>query len=229
LKIWDAIAKPLASTIFLAIGLSTNAQAATFTFTSSENFFDSLDTAPRFTETFDGSPTDTIISPGTTLNNITYQSFYGPLAGRIDTNFSRFGNGSLAAERDDNLATPDFFYPGESFSISFAQPVYAIGIFFNASPTHKDSDFYIETPVGIATTGGNSSNYDLNTFFFAGLVSDTPFTTATIGSRKSGRSYNVDNLTYAIPPEPIPEPTTILGTLIAGTIVTIKSRRQKNR
>ncbi|PSB04590.1 PEP-CTERM sorting domain-containing protein [Merismopedia glauca] len=225
----NAIAKPFFATLFLTLGLSSNAQAAIFTFTRSADFFDTLDTAPRLTETFEGVPSDTIISPGTTLNGITYQSFNGTLAGRIDGNFNRFGNGSLAAERDGDLATIDFFNAGESFSISFAQPVYAVGIFFNASPTFNNSDFYIETSVGIAITGGDISNYDIDTFFFAGLVSDTPFTTATIGSQSSGSSYNVDNLTYATSAESVPEPATILGSLIVGSIIATKNQRQKRR
>jgi hypothetical protein len=224
-----SVVKPFLSSIILAIGLSSNAEAATFTFTTSADFFDSLEAAPRFTETFEALPTDTIISAGTVLNGITYESFKGPLAGRIDSNFSRFGGASLAAERDGNLDTIDFFNPKESFSVSFATPVYAVGIFFNASPTQNNSDFYIKTPVGIAATGGDSSNYDLGTFFFAGLISDTPFTTATFGAQSSGSSYNVDNLTYALHPEPIPEPTTILGSAIALGIISTKRKRHKRK
>ncbi len=128
--------------------------------------------------------------------------------GRIDDTFNRIENASLSAERDGNSGTPDFFFPGDSFSVSFSQAVTAVGIFFNANLTPSTSDLFVQTSVGTATTGG--STYDFGTLFFAGLISDTPFTNATFGSVIGGSSFNVDNLTYA----PVPEPLTMLG---AGT------------
>ncbi len=53
------------------------------------------------------------------------------------------------------------------------------------------------TPVGTASTGG--STYDFDSFFFAGLISDTPFSSTTIGSGvlPNGSAFNLDNLTYS--------------------------------
>lgn len=225
----SAIARLILASAILFTGRSIPATAATFSFTSSQDFFDNIDIAPRFTETFDGLPANTIISPGTALNGITYQTFNGVTAGRIDDNFSRFGSGSLAAEADGNLATPDFFKGGQGFSVSFNRPVYAVGIFFNANPTNSNSDFYIQTSVGTAATGGDSSNYDTGTFFFAGLVSDTPFTTATFGSRSADATYTVDNLTYTTASTAVPEPATVLGTLAGTGFIAVKSRRKNSK
>jgi hypothetical protein len=224
--VFEKIANSFAATIFIALGLSSNAEAAVFNFTKSEEFFNSLNDASRQTETFEGLATNTVISSGTTLNGITYESFNGVDAGRIDSNFNRFGNNSLASERDGNLDTIDFFDRGESVTISFDRPIYAIGIFFNALPS-PDNAFYINTPVGKSTTGGDGSKYDVDNFFFAGLVSDTPFTTATFGAENFGGAYNVDNLTYA--DEPVPEPATILGGLMATVAIAAKRRRQRRR
>ncbi len=58
------------------------------------------------------------------------------------------------------------------------------------------------------------------TFYFAGLISDSAFATATFGgSAGTGSGFNVDNLTFAVSETPtVPEPTTLalLGVVLAG-------------
>jgi hypothetical protein len=187
-------------------------QAATIPFTRSAPFFAAIGTSPTFTEGYETTPLNTILPSGTVLDGITYTFNGPPLGGRIDNFFNRFGNQSLAAKRVPGPPDPtvDFFFPGDSIVVAFATPVYGVGIFINAGTTAAVGDFFLATPVGTVGTGGPASNYDQSTFFFAGILSDTPFTTATIGSLAVGPStgFNVDNLSIvlAVPAALLPEP-----------------------
>ena len=79
------------------------------------------------------------------------------------------------------------------------QPYLAPGMSFEYT-----SGAIIETPVGTTATGGFEP--DMGTFFFAGLISDESFGTATIGSTLSAPSgWNADNLVFA----PIPAPAAL--------------------
>jgi hypothetical protein len=59
------------------------------------------------------------------------------------------------------------------------------------------------------------------------LISDTPFTSAVIGSFGAGQgsSFNIDNLSIA--PSPVPEPGTLLlfGSAMAGLGITWRRRK----
>ena len=171
---------------------------------------------------------DSTIADSTVLNpanGIRYDSFPAGTRGRIDNTFNSFGDQSLALDRGNVPPTPDFFFDGDGLSISFTTPIRAFGVFFNANPTPNTTDLSVVTPVGTASTGGPT--YDQDTFYFAGLISDTPFTTATIGSGvlPNGSSFNLDNLTYST----VPEPGATLGVLgLVGLAVAWHSRRRAN-
>jgi hypothetical protein len=222
--------------------------AAVLTFTNSAAFFSTLGLTPHYTETFEGPPVNSTISSGGSLNGITYNfspasdftAFGYPLAGnpigRIDNNYVGFGNNSLAVYRDPvsfgaDGETPDTstFYPGEYFTIAMqnGDPLYAVGVFLNADPdVTQPGDFYLETGVGTVLNGnapemGVGDPLGRATMYFLGLISDTPFYSAEIGSRYGldPLSYrwffNADNLTVANQ-QLIPEPTTfaVLGGLV---------------
>ena len=191
------------------------AQATEITFTRSAPFFAAIGASPSFTEGYEGLAINTILPTGTVLNGITY-TFPATVSGRIDNLFNFIGTRDLAASRP-GLELNGFFFPGDSIGLSFAAPVFGVGIFINAGPTAAVGDYFISTPVGTVGTGGPATNYDMSTFFFAGILSDTPFTTATIGSLPVGPTtgHNVDNLTIvlAVPQGLVPEPA---GALLAG-------------
>ncbi len=210
-----------ASTALMAFGALTAVQpahAATVSYTSSSAFFTALGVSSYLptTETYDGTTINTLIPSGSSLNGVTY-TFSTGLQGRIDNQFNRIGTAGLAAQRENSSS--NFFLPGESFSVVFPQATYAVGIFFNIFPSPVAS-LFINTPSGNATTGGAS--YDQSTLYFAGLISDTPFTTATIGSLSNAASgFNVDHLTYAAP---IPTPAMLPG-LIGLSVGVLRKRK----
>jgi hypothetical protein len=210
---------------FLVVFGAIGANATITTYTHSAAFFTALGSTPYLTETYENIAFNTVIHPGDTLNGITYNSFPAPLGGRIDHIYWSLGDAGLALERapDKNKNPQDFFKQGESFSVTFPWEVTAVSIYFIANPT-TGNDLFIATPEGTAWTGGTVANYDVTFFnsngssaggaFFAGLISDTPFTTATFGSRSApyGSVFTVDNLTYT----PVPGTLLLLGSGLAG-------------
>lgn len=176
--------------------LAGEVSATTISFTSSAAFNLALSGRPVTIEGFENYAVNFTIANGTVLNGVRYDSFPGGTMGRIDNSFNHFGAQSLALRRpSDPNPNKSFFNPGETLSLSFITPIYAMGIFFNANFTKAGSLGILTTPVGTVTTGGTP--YDISTFYFAGLISDVPFSTVSIGSNsKSSSSYNLDNLTF---------------------------------
>ena len=210
----------------IALCLSAAAEvsyAITTTFTHSSDFLAALGGAPLVTETYETLPLNSLIAAGSTVGPFTYSAFPAGVEGRVDNLFDRIGNQSLAASRPGN-PTGGFFFPGDTLTVSFS-PSTAVGVFINANVTPGSSDLFIATPVGFVGTGGPASNRDISNLFFASLISDTPFTSAVIGSFGAGQgsSFNIDNLSIA----PTPEPTTLLllGTAMAGLGISWTRRR----
>jgi hypothetical protein len=209
----------LLSAVAVAFCLNApEASATTMTFTSSATFNLALNGNPVTIEGWDTYALNSTIANGTTLNGVTYNAFPGGTLGRIDNQFNHFGTDSLALRRaSDPNPNKSFFNPGDVLSISFAKPIYILGIFFNANFTNVGSLGILTTPIGTVTTGGPT--YDTGTFYFAGVISTTPFTTATIGSNtKRSSSFNLDNLTFS---SSVPDrlgfltPALVLGSLCA--------------
>jgi hypothetical protein len=223
----------IAFALVIAFCLSATVEvshAITTAFTHSSDYFSALGLAgvSLVTETYEGLPLNSLIAAGSTVGPFTYSAFPAGVQGRVDNLFNRIGNQSLAASRPGDLSG-GFFFPGDNLTVSFS-PATAVGVFFNANPTPGNNDLFIATPAGFVGTGGPASNYDLSTLFFAGLISDAPFTSAVIGSFGAGQgsSFNIDNLSIA--PSAVPEPTTLLllGTTMAGLGLARWRRRRQS-
>ena len=211
----DMISSRLMLAIVVLMGfVGTRADASFQTYTSSASFYSSL-AARGITPTIEGYQSyaaNSLITAGTTLNGVTYTSFPAGTSGRIDTLYNNIGGRSLGLQRGTDATS--YFFAGDSLSVTFTQPTFEIGIFFNSDVTSTTSDLYINTAVGSATNGGPATNFDQSTLFFVGLISTTAFTSATIGEVSTAKSFNLDNLTFG--GSVVPEPSSLALTAIAG-------------
>jgi hypothetical protein len=203
---------------FILLAASTGANAAVITYTNSTSFFNALGSNPFFTETYEGLPVNSTIADGTTINGITYTTFPAGTDGRIDNLYNRIGNQSLALQRGADATA--FFLSGDSMTVNFASFENAVGIFFNANPSPVGS-LTISTSEGVA---GSGAAYDFSTLYFVGLISDTPFSSATIGGGANASVFNLDNLTVAAIPEPVT--LSVFGVGLAGAAA-LRRRKKK--
>lgn len=231
----------LALAVVATVVFTGTSRADVFYYTDSGAFVAALGSTPSFTETYEGPIVDSTIANGGSLNGLTY-TFAGPSTwanfpvagapiGRIDGIYNGFGLQSLSAYRDPvtfgNLGeTPNLsqFYPGESFTVTptNSSSLYALGVFINANEgVTQAGDYFIQTSVGTAYNGATPVLGDGGpnpTMYFMGLISTTPFTSATIGSLSTTQPdtdffryfFNADNLTFATQsPFLVPEPATL--------------------
>jgi hypothetical protein len=212
----------LVSSFLLTLAL--DAGATTITFTSSAAFFAALAGGTVTTETYEGLPLNSIIPDGTTVDNITYNSFPAGADGRVTNQFGAIGTQSLALFRP--AGGSQFFLANEGMTVTFPFAVNSVAIFFNVGPSPVNT-LQVLTAVGNA---GNGPVYDQTTLYFVGLISDSAtFNSATFqGVTGITTGFNLDNLSYgnAVAAAAVPEPTTLLlfGT---GVLLLIRSRRKK--
>lgn len=210
--------------VCLVLASAAGANAATINYTDSAAFFAALGATSFTTETYEGLALNSTISAGATVNDVTYVSFPAGTSGRIASNYAAIGVQSLALTGSPNVS--DFFLPGQSIDVSFA-PTTAIGIFFNSFETPTGS-LFIRTEAG--DSAGNGAAYDLARFYFVGLISDSPFSSATIGATSGALSpYNLDNLTRATgTTTSVPDPAStmfLLGSALLAMRMGARRRR----
>jgi hypothetical protein len=204
----------------LLVGGATcgSAQAGVQTFTSSAAYNAAIAGMTTSVENYSTGTAGQLIANNSSFNNITY-SFVttSTLSGGIITNqFNSFSGLSLGGNQSNGVA--QFFFSGDSFTVTFANPVDAIGVFFNVNANSGN----FEVSAAGTTAISDSAAYDTDTFVFAGIVSDTSFTSATIFSDDGGAgtaSFNIPEIeTATTPVTAVPEPATLalLGTTLAG-------------
>ena len=146
------------------------------------------------------------ISSGGSFDGLTYTTTAGPfgdLQGSIITNqFNSFSGLSLGGNQSTGA---QYFYGGDSVTVTLPSPVTAVGAFFNVNP--NSGDYMLETSGGDATTG--SAAFDTRTFVFAGITSTTPFSTFTLTSTSaSSGSFNVPEIEFGSSNN-VPEPMSL--------------------
>jgi hypothetical protein len=201
-------------------------EAGITTYTSSAAFNAAIAGYSTSIENYSGIPNGTLINAGDTVDGLTYTAFIpgpaGTLQGGIIQNiFNSFSGVSLGGNQSTGA---EFFFGGDSVTVSFATPVNAFGLFFNVNPNSGDYGF--TTSVGSATTG--SATYDTSTFVFAGLVStDTKFTSATFFSTDTALgSYNIPEIITASVPEPATLTLSLVSLTLLGGAGIAQSRRR---
>ncbi len=185
------------------------------------SFIGALGTNPNIlTESFDDIDAGTIIDPGTTIHGITYVSFPPGTKGLVtppllDSNgdpvlnpqgkpygeYNAIGDDFLALSRPDDPGY-DYFFGGESMTIRFSKPVRAFGLFLNARTSDIETGYlFLQEGDTVVTTGGpqwdfyNVPGNSSVGLFFAGIISETPFSEVTIGDTSQGdASQNISSL-----------------------------------
>lgn len=206
--------------VLLLVALPVAAESTPFT--DSTAFFNTLTLlgyTPRI-EGYETYPLGTTSAFGGNLGALTYE-FSGPTLDNllISNNFNYFGAQSLQA----NQSTGDvFFNPGDTLTIYFPNAVLFAGIFINANASPAET-FQLKSDEGVVKS---SLAYNQDTFYFLGLIADTPFHFIEITSDVGGSSWNVDNLAW----DAVPEPSTwvMMAFSLAGLAV-LERRRRYNR
>lgn len=188
------------------------AVALTTTFTSSAAFSAATAGDVLTVEQYASGTAGQTIGNGGSFNGLTYNFIAGPsgtLSGGIITDqFNSFSGLSLGG---DQSGAAQFFFGGDSFTVTFPVPIKAVGIFFNVNA--NSGNFDVNTPVGNVSTG--SAVYDTSTFVFAGLVSTDAFSTITVFSEDAALgSYNIPEIEFA--PTPLPATLPLFATGLAG-------------
>jgi hypothetical protein len=214
-----------AALVAASLTIGTPALAGVTTFSSSSDFAAATSGLTLSVEDYGSYSAGQPIANGGSLGGLTYSFTAGPggtLIGGIVTN--QFGSISGLSLGGSQSSAEQFFFGGDSVTITFAHPVTAVGAFFNANLNSGSYD--LATSVGALSVG--STSYDTSTFVFDGLVSTTPFSSITLSSTDTNLgSFNIPEIEFG--PAGVPEPATwalaIVGFLATGLMLRVAQRK----
>jgi hypothetical protein len=212
----------IAMAALTTIALAPAAHAAATSFSNRIDFNAAIDASPQLiksVEGFDTVPPGTIIPDGSTFDGVLYSSSAGDLM---------ITDGFLALSPSNTLGTidPEFqsFLPGDTLMITFPHPIVAFGISVNTFATETDA-YEIVTDQGDVAPSSFDPFPGADTGEFVGLISDTPFISATLASDPSVRdAFTLDDLTSATV---VPEPASLA--LLSGGLLPLVGRRRRQK
>lgn len=201
-------------------GNTTSAQAAIISFTNRVSFNAVLDaeSSLKRVENWDSFAEGAVFPNNTTVNGITY--FSSVETAIVTNNFLPLSSPNTLGR------TPlEFFTSTDSITFGFDTPINAFGISFNTFATALGA-YKITTSLGDVALSAFNPFPGFLTGQFAGLISDTPFTEATISVLNAGNepnlSFTLDDLTFVS--TSVPEPSTTLGISILGLTLLLKRK-----
>lgn len=158
---------------------------------------------------FESQITGDIINSGNSIGDISFSYTVGPppTSMMVASDFlTTSGNNYLGL---DDAGNYNLFIAGDEFSISFVNPVYALGMYFISGDPLLSGDIQLVTDSGTAT---NSDVIDITLgdgglAYYIGLVSDTSFTSASIQFDPNAAGtflYSVDDITTSVSAVPVP-------------------------
>lgn len=175
-------------------------------------------------ETYATGTSGQAIPGGSTFNGLTYAFATGSnpfatlLGGVLTPNFNSVSGLSLGGTQSTGQ---DFFFGGNTVTVTFPVAVTAVGVLFNVN---LNSGNYTLSS-GVGSVSNNSSVYDTGTFVFDGLISTTPFTSVTLASTNALLgSFNIPEIEFLAQAVPEPGSVALLG--LGAAIMALARKRQ---
>jgi hypothetical protein len=205
--------------------LSVSANAAIITYTDEASFLAAL-SGPASTLDFDSTSVGTLIPSGNSLGEVTFTYNISGLDMKVVNDFDTTSpNNYLGINDAGNF---DLFIAGDEFSMSFASPVNAIGLYIISGDPLLSGDVSLLTSAGNALNSGvvDITLGDGGLAYYIGLISDTAFTSADIAFDAGAIEtflYSVDDITTSV--VPIPGAVWLFGSGLLGLISLSKRRK----
>jgi hypothetical protein len=204
--------------------------SASFVSTTNSTTFQSMVTITK-TENFGSLTNGQLISSGATVDGLTYSAFVltdGATQLDISDQFVSISGLSLGADHT-NLPPPpppmpplEYFIQNEGATITFASPVTAFGMFFNAG---LNSGTYGFTATSVGTIMNNGTAFDpASGFFFAGIISTTPFSSISFIDSGPNAAYTVPELLLGTA---TPEPSTLAITMTGIALLALGALKRR--
>jgi hypothetical protein len=205
--------------------LSVSANAAIVTYTDEASFLTAL-SGPTSTLDFDSTGVGTLIPSGDSLGGITFTYNISGLDMKVVNDFDTTSpNNYLGLNDAGNF---DLFIAGDEFSMSFASPVNAVGLYIVSGDPLVAGDVSLDTSAGSAL---NSAAVDVTLgdgfAYYIGLISDTAFSSADLtfdATAVEAFLYSVDDITTSA--VPLPGAIWLFGSGLIGLIGLSKRRVQ---
>jgi hypothetical protein len=186
---------------------------------------------------FDALASGALIPSGTTLQGVTFTYLLGGGAFEMQV-----GSTFDTTSPPNYLGTTgdDAFLSGDSFTMTFAQPEQAVGLFVISGGIDLAGDYTLSTPDGdVSNSDSTDSTFgtlgDGGAVYFMGLVETDPskaFTSATFSSLADlGIPFDIDDIvtttasTVVTPPVPDAASTLALLSGACGCLLPLRRRR----
>lgn len=175
--------------------------------------------APRF-EGWDAFSVGTLFPNGTTVGGITYSTTSAQtpevVAGVLSTSTPHV----LAPTVPGGVG----FIPGDVTTFSFETPILAFGIDFSTADT-TPGVFSVTTNLGDVAISGFDPFPEFGQF--AGWISDMPVDSVSITTTPAAGNfaYALDSMRFS----PVPEPSALVLTVIAASILSLQGLRSRKR
>jgi len=218
---------------FLTVSSAVSANASILTFNSRTDFVNTLAAmgyVDQQTLNFDSLSPGTIIPDDASVGGVTFDySIFGDQIQVLD----EFGTTSSPNYIGLNNSEGAFIY-GDGFRMTFDRTIHALGLYIVAEPeTVFAGDFELSITGGSAFNSGTPDpavSLSDGDAFFIGLI-QTDFKLGFSSAALSGTLdpdlvnyvFNVDDITSAVNPVPVPAPLLLLG---AGLVSLIGIRRK---